>query len=283
MDTLPAYEGWLAARKLSAQTIQTYLKEVKRFVAWLGDEPTIDQIAPLRIMCYQAHRRHLSAASLQKTVTALSSYSRWCIRVGLRADDPTIDVDTPKRIQPLPLALSSREARLLERWLAQSPPRLSVKKRRTHARNRLIVLLMLYAGLRRGEVATLPWKGVDLDARTLRVQGKGGKGRVVPLHQRLVAALAQTPEDQQIGSVCRCSVPTIYHVFDRDLRDVGLEIHPHQLRHTFATRLLEEGVDLRTIQVLLGHSRLEDTARYLSVSTASTAKAVNLLPERFGE
>lgn len=281
-ETLREYDSWLGSRKVSDQTITTYLKEIRRFLTWLGDDATLDQIDSACITRYQASRRHLAASSLQKTITALGSYSRWCVKVGLRGDDPTRDVDTPRRIQPLPLALSSREIRILERWLAQTPPRLSVKKRRTHARNRLIVLLMLYAGLRRGEVGSLQWKAVDLDARTLRVQGKGGKGRVIPVHQRLIAALAQTPEEQQVGSVCRCSIPTIYHVFDRDLRDVGLEIHPHQLRHTFATTLLEEGVDLRTIQILLGHSRLEDTARYLAVSTASTARAVSLLPERFG-
>jgi integrase/recombinase XerD len=281
-DTLTDYEAWLAGRKLRNQTIATYLQELHRFLAWLGSDATLDQIDALRIARYQAHRRGLSASSLQKTLTVIKSYSDWCRRSGLREDDPTLDLDWPRRDDALPAALSRREMRILERWLAQPAPTLNLKKRRSWDRNRLIVLLMLYAGLRRGEVAALRWKHVDLDDSTLRViGGKGGKDRVVPLHDRLLAVLAQVPEGNQVGRLVNVSISTIYHVFDRDLAAAGLEIHPHQLRHTFATELLAAGADLRTIQTLLGHARLEDTARYLKVLTKDQQRAVALLPDRF--
>jgi len=281
-ETLVGYDEWLASRKLSQATVQTYLKELRRFTAWLGAEATLDQIDQGHIIRYQASRRHLAASSLQKTLTALGSYSRWCIKTGLRMDDPTADMEMPKRGEVLPLALTRRDMRILEVWLRQKPPRLNTRKRKTHARNRLIVLLMLYAGLRRSEVAALLWKHIDVDDRTVRVvQGKGGKDRVVPLHERLIRVLKQTPEADQVGRVVAASGSTVYHVFDRDLRETGLDIHPHRLRHTFATSLLEAGADLRTIQTLLGHSRLEDTARYLKVVTSETARAVALLPARF--
>lgn len=281
-DTLEAYESWLASRKLRNQAIETYLKEIRRFVAWLGGEATIDQVSPLHIARYQASRRHLAASSLQKTLTAVRSYSIWCRRCGLRSDDPTADLDWPRRDEAVPDALSTRELRILERWLNQPPSVLmNPRRRNAHRRNRLIVLLMLYAGLRRGEVGNLRWRHVDIEAGVVRViQGKGGKDRIVPLHERLVAALITVPEAEQTGNVIAVGRSGIYHVFDREFKNIGLEIHPHRLRHTFATQLLEAGADLRTIQELMGHRRLEDTARYLKTLVKIKKRAIALLPDR---
>jgi integrase len=150
------------------------------------------------------------------------------------------------------------------------PPR---THKHTWQRNRRAVYLMLYAGLRLGEVHMLRWRDVDLHRKVLLVRyGKGNRHRAIPLHpeliQELSAAIYREPQHAVVddGQGNPVSAGTISHIFDRWLAGRGVRCHAHQLRHTFATRLLEAGVDLRTIQELLGHESIVTTQRYLRIS-----------------
>jgi site-specific recombinase XerD len=288
LGTLPSFGAHLAGRKIRERTIATYHKVVRRFANYLGDESTIADVTSDSIGRYQGDRAHLASATIARDLSGIRAYCRWCIRAKLRADDPTLDLEWPRRIEPIPRCLKARELRVLDTILAAPLPVLNVKQRHVRARDRRIVLLMLYAGLRLSEVPTLDWRDVDLDARTLIVRdGKGGRDRALPIHARLVADLGQTPEDKQRGAVAghrdgkAISYKTVPHVFDRWLSGAGLDISAHQLRHTFATQLLWAGADLRAIQRLLGHRSLATTERYLSVEMQQKEQAIRLLPDHW--
>ncbi len=288
LGTMDSFAAHLAGRKIRPRAIETYTRCVKRFAVWSGDESTVAGVTTDAIGRYQIAKSHLAPASLAKELSALRSYSRWCIRARLRSDDPTLEIEWPKRVEPIPRALTARELRVLDAALDRPLPLLDTKTRRVRAREKRLVLLMLYAGLRLSEAANLKWRDVDLDALTITVrQGKGGRDRVIPIHERLASNLRETPEADQRGAVAghadgRClSYKSVPHVFDRWLKGEGLEISAHQLRHTFATRLLWAGADLRTIQRLLGHRSLATTERYLMVELEQKRAAVDSLPDRW--
>lgn len=286
--TLASFDAFLAGRKCSPRTAETYARALSRFVAFLGDEPTIGHIHAESIGRYQVARSHLAPATIGKDLSAIRAYSRWCIRAKLRLDDPTLELEWPKRSEPIPRALSLRELRELDRLLSTPLPILDIKARHVRQRDHRIVLLMEYAGLRLSEVARLLWRDVDLEAGVLTVrQGKGRKDRALPIHHRLAANLELTPSDKQKGAVCGhldgrpLSYKSIPHTFDRWLKEEGMQISAHQLRHTFATRLLWAGKDLRTIQRLLGHASLSTTERYLQVEMEQKREAVDALPDHW--
>ncbi len=285
-ETLDQWVAWLNSQKLRPRAVDTYRRDLRRIVAWLGEDATVAELDAARLALYQAERAHLSASTLRKTLTVVRSYATWCISVGLREDDPTQQFRWPRKTQPLPRALSSDELQRLDTWLTRTLPTLDRVAARLLQRDRRIVLLMLYAGLRRAEVVDLDWRDVDLPDGSLIVRGgKGGKDRALPIHPRLAAELARTPKQDRRGAVVRSvrgggklSHKTIGQLFERRLREEDLEISAHRLRHTFATRLARV-VDLRTVQELMGHNSLETTARYLETDLRVKQAAVNALPD----
>jgi site-specific recombinase XerD len=287
--TLPSFAAALAGRKVRPRTIATYAKVVTAFTAWLGDEATIADISADSIGRYQITRGHLAAATIAKDLSGIRAYCRWAIRAKLRGDDPTLELEWPKRIEPIPRALKLREMRLLDTILDTPLPVLDVKQRHVRARHNRAILLMWYAGLRISEVPELDWRDVDLDAGELTVRnGKGGKDRGVAIHRRLLANLRETPEDKQVGAVCgklngkKISYTSMPHIFsDRYLKALGLDISAHQLRHSFALNLLRAGADIRQIQVQMGHASLETTQRYLALDFDDKRRAIDKLPDRF--
>lgn len=288
LGTLTSFSAALAGRKTRPRTIETYCKVVTRFSAYLGDEATIADVSADSIGRYQIARGHLAAATISKDLSGIRAWCRWAIRAKLRQDDPTLELEWPKKIEPIPRCLKARELRQLDAILNAPLPVLDTKKRHVRQRETRIVLLMLYAGLRLSEVPNLDWRDVDLDEETLIIRdAKGGKDRALPIHARLAEHLALTPEEKQIGAVCghlngkKISYKSVPHVFDRWLKEAGLRISAHQLRHTFATQLLWAGRDLRTIQRLLGHASLSTTERYLSVEMEQKRAAVDSLPDRW--
>lgn len=295
--TLDAYAAALLSRKFTDATVETYGKALVAFAAFLGDAPTIGDITAESAGRYQIARRHRAAATIAKDLTAIRSYCRWCIRAGLRADDPTLALDWPKKDDPLPRCLTTDELKRLDMALEAPLPLLNVRIAKRRARDRIAILLMWYAGLRLSEVCHLGWGAIDLGAGTLTViMGKGRKSRVIPLHPRLAGALAAVPAADRHGPLIKpqrekrtkrakteatISPKTLNHAFDRYLSEFGLHISAHQLRHSFAIGLLRSGADLRSIQMLLGHRSLATTERYLALDMRDKQKAIELLPDRW--
>ena len=296
LETIDPWIAHLAGQKVRPRSRDVYRREVIAFARWLGSESTAADATADAIDGYQIACEHLAPATIGKKLSAIRSWCRWCQRKRLRLDDPTLEIEWPDREDPIPRALSADELRRLEVALDIPLPLLDRKKRRVRARDRRIVLLMLYCGLRRAEVAGLLWKDIDLDALALTVRrevAKGGRPRVIPLHDRVVADLRETRPHHRRGAVAGhklsgkasgavLSHKTLGHIFERWLKEEhGLEISAHQLRHTFATQLLRSGAPLVAIQRLLGHRSLATTQRYLQVEDDEKRSAVGRLPDRF--
>lgn len=287
--TLPDYARALRGRKLSPSTIAAYVRDVELFAAFLGDDAPIAAVTTAAIEDYQAHiAPRWSAATVGKMLSAIRSHARWCIRAGLRADDPTLDVVWPAVAEPIPRALSRHDLRTLEQALI-IPPELDGDARWRRARDVRAICLMLYAGHRLSEAAAQRWCDVDLEQGLLVIrQGKGGKDRAIPLHPRLIAVLEAVPVEERVGRWAvvgnRDGTPmkpkSLAHLFERWLAE-HLRISAHQLRHSFATQMLWNGADIRQIQELLGHASLETTRRYLRLEMEQKRAAINAIPSHF--
>ena len=279
VDSLHQYQAWLESRKLSARGIDTYLRDLRRFSEHIGEAATVEEITQEQIEAYQISRRHLSAASLRKTLSALKSWADWAVRRRLIPFNPALDLSFPKRPAALPRALSSTQIDMLERWLDE-PSEIAI-----YQRDRLAIILMLYAGLRLSECCNLQWADVDMGQRIIWVRhGKGDKDRLIPMHDRLCEALRSA--GPSAGPVLRSekggklNERTLRQTFYRRLVLIGLDISAHQLRHTFATQLLNAGADLMIISELMGHSSLETTKIYLRVEVKQKLAAISKLPRR---
>ncbi len=223
-------------------------------------------------------REGRSTRSQGRALSAIRSFFRFTVERGLLKANPASGVPTPKTPKKLPRHLRPGE---IEALLAAPDSRDDVMA----PRDRAILELLYAAGLRVSELVSLDWGDLDLPARTLRVVGKGGKERMVPFGQPAAEALrswlsewdsirardgAQADDETLSDPVFlnfkggRLTDRSVRRIIDRavDESALSLGVHPHALRHTFATHLLEGGADLRAIQELLGHASLSTTQRY---------------------
>jgi integrase/recombinase XerD len=272
----PELEGFLAllAARRAPRTVEAYRRDLERLGAFLGGP--ISAATPDQLEQYTAELRAegLSPATLARKNAAARSFFRHLQLVGTRSDNPAAEVSLPRRTRKLPRTLSPGEAeRLIDAATGTTPRAL---------RDRALVELLYGAGLRVSEATGLEKGGVDLEDRAVRVLGKGGKERVVPIGREAVEALRRylargrpyldrrhRPElflNAKGGALTRSGA---FLILRRLAGIAGLEegrVHPHLLRHSFATHLLEGGADLRSVQEMLGHADLSTTELYTHVT-----------------
>jgi integrase/recombinase XerD len=264
----------VAAARLAPRTIDAYRRDLTAFATWLGKP-----VAPVEredIERYLAELRGagLASTTIARRAAALRSFFRHQVLIGARPENPAAEIGLPRRTRRLPRTLSPGEAeRLVEAANGTSPRAL---------RDRALVELLYGAGLRVSEAVGLERPSVDLDGRLVRATGKGDKERIVPIGRRGVEALRRylsrgrpfldrrhRPElflNAQGGALTRAGA---FLILRRLAEKAGLEparVHPHLLRHSFATHLLEGGADLRSVQEMLGHADLTTTELYTHVS-----------------
>lgn len=288
---LPHYLLALHSRGHRPRGIRRYRDQMRYFIVWLGPQATMDDITTDTIRQYQEERSKVcSAATVSNTLSVIRSFCTWAMKRQFRADDPTVNLDWPRKRVPAPRTLKFAELRALMLAITHEPAGLHPARLKTWRRNRRAVLLMLFAGLRISEVAVVQWRDVDLEAGTLWVRdGKNGKDRNLPLHEVLLYELALIPDDERLpdnGIVCNRdgspqSRKSVDHVFRRWLPSLGIHISAHRLRHSFATEMLRHGADLMAIKDLLGHANLSTTQVYLSVDTTHKRTAVDKLPSNW--
>jgi integrase/recombinase XerD len=272
----PEVESYLAvaAARLAARTVEAYRRDLAHFGAFL--QRPVDSATTQDVERYLAALRAGGSASttVARRVAAIRGYYRHRVLVGARRDNPAAELDLPRRTRKLPRTLSPGEVERLIDAADGTAPRAR--------RDRALVELLYGAGLRVSEAVGLERAGVDLEQRLVRVIGKGDKERIVPLGRHAAEALRRylahgrphldrrhRPElflNAKGGALTRAGAFLIL----RKLADkAGLEagrVHPHLLRHSFATHLLEGGADLRSVQEMLGHADLATTELYTHVS-----------------
>jgi integrase/recombinase XerD len=292
---LPAFERSLKARKRRPRGIQKTMWQVRTFARWLDEDTTMLDITQATIDRYQESIAHLAASTISNYLIDIRALCRWAKREHLITEDPSADLYLPKRRMMAPKPLKPAQLHVLMDAL-KAPARCTARQRRAHKRHVLAICLMLFAGVRISEAVGLRWEHIDLDDGLLMVyEGKGGKDRIVPLHNQLRLVLENIPEAERTGPLLKRLTPgsptshlkghmsakSLDNTFRRWLPSVGIKCSAHQLRHTFATQMLRHGADLRSIQVLLGHESLETTMRYILVDPEQTRAAVNSMPARW--
>ena len=216
-------------------------------------------------------KREYARSAVRRKIAALRSFYRFLKTSGKRSDDPAADLEFPGRDRLLPNVLKERDVEKLLRASA------GWKTDWLNVRDRAIMELLYASGMRRAEVVGIELRHVDLATRTIQVMGKGRKQRLVIINRTTAAALRDylnvrpRSEDTNVflGHTGRRLTPRhVWEIFRRVQRVSGVKTKasPHTLRHSFATHLLERGVDLKTIQDLLGHESLATTQIYTNVS-----------------
>ncbi|MGN0073210.1 MAG: site-specific tyrosine recombinase [Coriobacteriales bacterium] len=271
-----------AERGFSRATVEAYRRDLSDYLDFLHRDcglSTLDCAQRSLVTDYleDLEQRGYAASSVNRHMAAAKSFHRFCVREGLTQADPVSSVPLPKRPQRLPESLSVVQVgRLLDQDFPQTPAGM-----RDHA-----MLELLYGcGLRVSELTGLDIASLLLEDGLLRVRGKGGKERAVPLmgcaltsledyldeaRPQLRCAKVLRPQDPAAvflntrgGRITRRSVMSLV---ERYGRNVGLEgLHPHLLRHSFATHMLQGGADLRMLQEMLGHSDISTTQIYTHV------------------
>ncbi len=292
-------------RSLSPHTLRAYDGDVSQFVDYLclhTGRPKRDlvpgdcTVASIRGFLAELYREERSRKTASRKLASVRTFCRYLRREGLMEGDPGSLVATPRVEERLPEHLEIDEmTRLLETPDTSSP---------LGRRDRAMLELFYASGLRLSELTGLDLEDVNLSSRMVRVLGKGGKQRMVPFNtsaaDAIRAYLKDRPALERVAVKLRTGPPApapaprasrrtsgsgALFVNYRGGRLTGRSVHrlvrryvascsarfgisPHALRHSFATHLLERGADLRTIQELLGHSRLSTTQRYTHVSAA---------------
>jgi integrase/recombinase XerD len=269
-------EGFLAllAARRAPRTVEAYRRDLLGLAAWLGRPPGTATSEDLARWIAELRAEGLSPATIARRTAAVRSFFRHLILLGARAENPAAELELPQRRRTLPRTLSASEAERLVEAASGATPR--------GLRDRALVELLYGAGLRVSEAVGLERGAVDLEQRLVRCIGKGGKERIVPIGREATEAL-QRYLSRGRPFLDRRHVPTIFLnarggpltragaflILRRLAAKAGLEpkrIHPHLLRHSFATHLLEGGADLRSVQEMLGHADLSTTELYTHVS-----------------
>jgi integrase/recombinase XerD len=260
-------------RGLAQNTISAYRRDLDQYLAFLeGRDPDQDLVEGF---VSHLHSRDLAMASVSRKIAAVRGLHRFLVVEGMRGADPTLLLDSPRRPDPFPKALTIDETfRLIE-----APDLATVKGRRDSA-----LLEFLYGtGARVSETVGIDLGKIDLEDRVALVTGKGSKQRLVPLGSKAVIAVSRWLPDRlalfargQRGDPLflnmrgrRLTRQGAFDVVRVNASRAGLEpgkVSPHVLRHSAATHMVESGADLRTVQEILGHATISTTQIYTKVS-----------------
>lgn len=282
MDPRSQVQAWLARlageRKASPHTIDGYRRDLDKLLRWMETQG-IDGFGKLdahrmRGFIAAEHRGGLSPKSLQRLLSSCRSLFRQLRREGSLDHDPVAGVRGPKVHRKLPQVLDVDEAATLVESGGEGA---------LGVRDRAMLELFYSSGLRLSELVGLRWIDLDLDAGEVRVLGKGSKTRIVPVGRHAVNALralgdaqGRAPETPVFRG--RGGAPISPRTVQARLKQLALtqgfakRVHPHLLRHTFASHMLESSGDLRAVQELLGHADIATTQIYTHLDFQHLAK-----------
>ena len=290
-----------SVRNASPNTIRSYHQDLMKFHAYLSapetPPPTLEEIDHHTIREFMAHLLDLDLekSTVARRLAGIRSLFKFAVRDGLVKQNPARLVATPKLPKRIPSVMSAEDVNAFLDGVAQTPasPWKHNPKKETTARepqlliqrDRAILELLYASGLRVSELTGLNLTDITPEERMLRVRGKGNKERIVPYGSKAELALdayypvrtellakARDRADPQAVFLnhygTRLTPRTVARIVKKYVRliNVNWDLHPHSLRHAFATHLLADGADLRAIQELLGHASLSTTQKYTHAS-----------------
>lgn len=280
MNYLDGYLAWLAhERRLSALTVEGYARDVRQLFALIGEMPLADiQSQHIRRFIAQLHGRGLGSRTLARLLSAWRGFFQYLTRDHGWQHNPCIGLRAPKQAKLLPEALSPEQAAQLMQ-VPEDDGLLAV-------RDKAIIELFYSSGLRLSELTGLDPEGVDFSDGTVRVTGKGRKTRVVPMGAPAAAAIKEwLPLRAQLLAPGETALFVSQHGTRLTPRAVqyrlkywavklGLpaNVHPHVLRHSFASHVLQSSGDLRAVQEMLGHASIATTQIYTHLDFQHLAK-----------
>ncbi|MBO5698200.1 MAG: tyrosine-type recombinase/integrase [Alistipes sp.] len=269
-----------AERRYSPLTVRNYRRDIADFLEFTGiDADKFDPNTTTRAdveewIVYLFEERKLKAQSVNRGVASLRSFWKWMLGHGHANKDIVSVISQAKTPSRLPVFVSESRMTDVVAMLRDDIDSGDFER----LRDAVVILLFYTAGLRLTELATATIGDISQDMRTIRILGKGGKERIVPLIGRMGEILKKYFSQFSSQNICigqkkalilskkgePISARTIERIVDSKLKGAGIQgkTSPHTLRHTFATHLLNEGADLREIQELLGHSSLKATQVY---------------------
>lgn len=295
--TIQQYLGYLrSVRNASPNTLRSYTFDLSQFVTFLtppkSETPALRDVTHLMIREFigHLHDHKLEKSSIARKVAAIRSFFKFAVREGKVLQNPARLVATPKLPRRIPSVLSAEDMSAFLDGIASAPAAAPGSGRPSRGRradplivkrDRAILELLYASGLRVSELTGLNLADIEQKEKMLRVLGKGNKERIVPYGSKAEQALeAYSPLREAIlrkagrkGNVeavflnhegARLTTRSVARIVKKYVRlvNVNWDLHPHSLRHAFATHLLADGADLRAIQELLGHSSLSTTQRY---------------------
>lgn len=263
-------------RGLAANTVQAYSRDLTRFLQFLENR----KLSPLKASRDQITEylgelgRELSSRSVHRNISAIKMFFRFLVSEGMIKNSPARLLETPKLSRRLPGVLTQAE---VEQLLAQ-PDSSNPRGRRDRA-----MLEVLYAtGLRVSELVSLKVLNTDMEAGYVRTLGKGSKERIIPMGEKAMEAIREYLEQGRVQLTKGTNAPYLFlnsrgramtrqgfwKIIKKYARQTGIRkgITPHSIRHSFATHLLEAGADLRSVQVMLGHTDISTTQIYTHVT-----------------
>jgi len=286
LNLLKDFLSFLSVEKgLSKNTVESYYLDLRKFQDFLSSKDTdfpslsrpdiIDFIERLRNEGY-------SISSICRFISSIRGLCKYLLLEHVISEDPSENLQTPKKCERLPKSLSVSEVMAFLEAHA-----LLHKSRLTVMRDHVMFELLYSSGLRVSELVSLKLEDAHLEAGFLRVLGKGSKERVVPMNMRAIEKLKHYIRELRpiilkkkkssylfITSRGRPLTRQRFWQIMRALgRQIGIEISPHMIRHSFATHLLEGGADLRSVQKMLGHSDISTTQIYTKVTTERLRKS----------
>lgn len=278
---IAAYTASLYARNLSPKTAINYGDDLDCFFGFLGhDDPQKITTADIyNFMLYLSRERKVSARTVARRLSAIKGFFAFAVKNGMTATNPARDISAPKTKATLPRFLSLDQSQKLLK--AINPASAYYK------RDFCILTLFLNCGLRLSELVGIDLSDIDDDHKKMTVIGKGQKSRVIYLNSACRNALSEYLLTRRFDGDAlfvsrlnkRISIQAVQWLVNKHLAAAGLVgFSVHKLRHTAATLLYEQGVDIRTLKEILGHEQLNTTQIYTHVSSQKIASAMELNP-----
>jgi integrase/recombinase XerD len=274
-ESLQDYLNYLSVeRGLAKNTLESYGRDLNQYLGYLKEKKNLNLTGTTQatVIGYllQMQARGKATATLSRSLAAIKSYYHYMAREKQIERDPTVNLDAPKQEKRLPRVLSVAEvARLLEQPDIKNP---------VGIRDRAMLEVLYAAGLRVSELVSLKVEDINLETGYLKCYGKGSKERIVPLGSVAIKFLRLYQEHARKFLAARLMENTLFlnhhgkgltrqgfwKIIKKyaDTLEVNTSITPHTLRHSFATHLLENGADLRSVQEMLGHADIATTQIY---------------------